>query len=318
MKLTIRPFLNTDPPSLVEIWRRQRRFRGLVDRISHSMVDDLILAKPYFDRDGLLLAWDGEEAIGFIQTGFGPTQDRCDWDSSCGVISQLRVVEHPEQAEVAAQLMQRSEEYLRGRGATVLYIGGPFPDSPYFQGLYGGSRIPGALDEDLLMRSAAAAAGFQPDGDVLIFQRRLAGFRTTVDRQLMSVRRQYQIVADTDPTYADWWEACTLGECNRTRFLMRDRKTDTLAASVTFWDIQPLAGCWGVHAMGLYDLHVEEEHRRCGLATFLVGEALRHLGQEGVGLVEAQSPEQDEAACGVFTKHGFEVVGRGHLLIKRI
>ncbi len=285
-------------------------------RISHAMVDDLILAKPYFDRQSLVLAFDDDEPIGFLLAGFCPNQDHSDCDRSAGVISQLRVVERQDQQAIAAELLSRGETYLRDRGAQSIFVGGRFPFAPYFQGLYGGSRIPGVLDDDELMRSAFATAGYQTDGDILIFQRRLAGFRTTVDRQLTSVRRQYQVVADTDPDYSDWWEACTLGSSNRTRFSMMDRKTDSLAASVTFWDIQPLASCWGVQAMGMYDLHVLEEHRRCGLATFLIGEAMRHLGQEGVGLVEVQCPADDFASCGVFTKHGFEAIGRGHLMSK--
>jgi RimJ/RimL family protein N-acetyltransferase len=184
--------------------------------------------------------------------------------------------------------------------------------------MYGGSRIPGVLDEDALMMGVFERAGFRRAEEVLIYQRRLAGFRVAVDMQVVKLRRQYVVAADTDPGFADWWEACTLGSSLRTRFELSDRQSGAMAARVTLWDIQPLASSWGVRAMGLYDLNVQEEFRRCGLATFLVGESLKHLAQEGVGLVEAQTLSQDEAACRVFTKHGFEVIGRGHIFERAV
>ncbi|MEZ6095087.1 MAG: GNAT family N-acetyltransferase [Pirellulaceae bacterium] len=318
MAITFREFLNTDPPHLAEIWRRQKRFHGLADRISHQMIGDLILAKPYFDRQSLILAFDDQLPVGFVLAGYCPNEDMSDWDSRCGVISQIRVVDHQDSDQIADELLRRGESFLASQGANNLFVGGRFPFAPYFQGIYGGSRVPGVLIDDAIMLGAVSRAGYRSIGDVAIFQRRLAGFRTTVDRQLMSVRRQFQISADTDPPFANWWEAITLGNATRTRFELEDRKSGTLAASVVFWDIQPLATFWGVNAMGMYDLFVAQEHRRCGLATFLVGEALRHLAKEGVGLVEAQSLMDDEAACGVFTKHGFEIVGKGGCYSKAV
>ena len=51
-----------------------------------------------------------------------------------------------------------------------------------------------------------------------------------------------------------------------------------------------------------------------GIATFLVGESLRHLMQQGIGVVEAQCRESDRAAIGVFKKLGFEQVSHGLLM----
>jgi ribosomal protein S18 acetylase RimI-like enzyme len=318
LAVSYREFENTDPPLIAEIWRRQKRFRGIVDRITHQMVDDLILGKPFFDAAGFTMALDGNEPIGFVHAGFCPTADGANLDPTQGVLSQLRIVERDDTPDVAQKLVERAEAYLRERGAQIIHAGGKFPEAPCYQGLYGGSRIPGVLQEDALMTASLAAAGFLPQSEVLIFQRRLAGFRPMVDRQQMTVRRQFQLQSDSDPPFSTWWEACTMGFARRTGFELTERSTLTKAASLTFWDIEPLANSWGVRAMGMNDLQVANPFRRCGLATFLLGESMRHLAQEGVGLIEVQTLADDAASCGVFTKHGFELVGKGSLLTKAL
>jgi ribosomal protein S18 acetylase RimI-like enzyme len=75
---------------------------------------------------------------------------------------------------------------------------------------------------------------------------------------------------------------------------------------------------WGVHAMGLMNLEIEEELRRQGLATFLVGEALRHAQDSGTSLMEVQVDEEKRAGIGLFEKLGFEKVDRGHVLRKAV
>ncbi len=282
------------------------------------MVDDLILGKPFFDAAGFVMATEESEPIGFVHAGFCPTEDGANLDPTQGVLSQLRVVERDDTPKIAARLLEIADTYLRKRGSEVIYVGGKFPEAPCYQGLYGGSRIPGVLQDDALMTVALAAAGFQPQGDVLIFQRRLAGFRPMVDRQQMTVRRQFQLQSDSDPPFSTWWEACTMGFARRTGFELTERSTLTKAASLTFWDIEPLASSWGVRAMGMNDLRVANQFRRCGLATFLLGESMRYLAQEGVGLIEVQTLADDAASCGVFTKHGFELVGKGSLLTKTL
>ena len=51
-----RPFLNSDPPALAEIWRSQSPSRALIQLMTPAVLDDLVLSKAYFDRQGLILA----------------------------------------------------------------------------------------------------------------------------------------------------------------------------------------------------------------------------------------------------------------------
>ncbi|MCE9556060.1 MAG: GNAT family N-acetyltransferase, partial [Planctomycetes bacterium] len=54
--ITYRPFRNSDPPHLARIWRRQPPLRGRAPAMSAARFDELVLAKPYFDPQGLIIA----------------------------------------------------------------------------------------------------------------------------------------------------------------------------------------------------------------------------------------------------------------------
>ena len=312
-----RSFLNTDPPLLVEIWRSQAPIRGQVETVSQSNFDSLILAKPYFESAGLILAVDvsGGQTVplGFVHAGFSPKSDLSDLDTKVGIICQLKIVPGNDTQTIANELLKRACEYLKSRGAQRVHAGSNFPYSPFYLGLYGGSQIPGVLVEDSTALKAIQDFGFVENDRIVVMERRLAGFKTVTDRKQISLRRQYQINAIADPLEKSWWENCTRGMTERDRFSVYHKKGQNVCGSVSYWDVQPLAQRWGGLARGMYDLMIPEENRGLGLATFLVGESLRHMLQQGVGIVEAQTWASDLAAIGVFKKLGFNEVSQGVL-----
>jgi ribosomal protein S18 acetylase RimI-like enzyme len=318
-----RSFLNTDPPLIVDIWRRQHPFRSQVSAVTRTILDHHIFSKPYFDFDGFILAIDDESPegptpVGFVHAAFDANDDLSDLNKKVGIVCQLKVIPGERSEEVADKLLQKAIEYLVANGCEEVYCGSRFPNAPFYLGLYGGSQLPGFLVDDEQAIAAVKRNGFVENDRIVVMERRLAGFRTIVDREQMALRRRFQINAAADPLETSWWESCTVGMSERDRFSVYDKSSQNVCGSVKFWDIQPLANHWGVLARGLYGLKVPEEHRRGGIATFLVGESLRHLMQQGIGVVEAQTRESDQPAIGVFKKLGFEQVTEGILMSKRL
>jgi ribosomal protein S18 acetylase RimI-like enzyme len=144
-----------------------------------------------------------------------------------------------------------------------------------------------------------------------VFHRELATFRAAVDRKQMQIRRQQNINIQADPPCRTWWEACTFGGFDRTRFELSPKTGGPVSASLTVWSMEPLSTSWGVRASGLCELAVDPAQRRQGLAQFLMGEAFRQLAAEGVALIEAQAMLRDEASVGLFQKLGFKQVDEG-------
>lgn len=303
-----RSFRNSDAPLLAEVWRSQPRQRGLAQPMSASMFEELVLTRPMFDRDGLLLALNGGEAQGFVHAAFGPRADLQGPATQEGVTSMLMLRPGQNQGSLASDLLGRAEDFLRARGAQTLWVGGVQRRDPFYQGLYGGSEMCGILASDQRRQQLYRSQGYQDVGRTLVLHRDLSGFRPIVDRHQMQIRRRMTVQMISDPPAANWWDACTLGNFERTRFELQARDAPVPSAHVTFWLMQPISTSWGVHAAGVTDLEVLPAERRQGLATFLLGEAFRQLAAAGITIVEAQADVADVACQRLFGKLGFEPV----------
>lgn len=313
-----RPFLNTDPPAIAQIWNAQSQRLRLHQPITPLLLEQYVFSRPYFTRHGLFLAEDEGRPVGFVHAGFGPNDDGDDLSPELGVISTVQTLHHDAADEISGELLRHAEHYLRQAGARVAYGGGISPIHPFYLGLCGGANLPGILVSNQPQLDLFHAHGYVEVDRILILQRKLAGFRPVVDRNQMQIRRNCSLDIVFDPVATNWWEACTTAQLNRTRFRLLRRGEPAPCGQATFWDLLPLANSWGVRAAGLLDLTVDESARRGGLATHLLGEALRELHSHGANLCELQIPQHDMAMRGLTKKLGFEEVDQGIVLRKQL
>jgi ribosomal protein S18 acetylase RimI-like enzyme len=280
--------------------------------VSPDVLEQLVFARLYFDHPGLVLAHDDDgRLVGFAQAGFGPNADESWISTDTGVICVAMTDPELAGADVADGLLERCEDYLRQRGASTVFAGELRPICPFFLGLYGGSELPGVLDSDALFRQALAGRDYQEAERVLLFGRQLDGFESRIDRQQMQIRRQMQVEVTHDAPTRTWWEACTLGEFDLTRFELVARGGGTAIATALFRSMEP-SGTIGVgRGVGLIELSVDETCRRRGLATFLLNEAFRQFLREGIMHVETQVSGENAAAAGLFKSLGLQETGQG-------
>lgn len=310
-----RPFLNSDPPAIAAIWRSQPPSSALAQPMSAAQFDETVCAKPYFDREGLLVAEMDGRPIGFAHAGFGVNERRDGLATQAGAVALLLVEPHASRDEVARELLVRSEQYLRQRGAQTLYGGATASLAPFYHGLYGGSRLPGVLSSDAATATLFRQAGYAEAVFCQILRRSLTGFRPPVDRQLMQLRRQHQIELRDDPLPRDWWEGCAVAAIDRALFCVASKSGEPVVAA-SFWNIEPAASGWGVHAMGLLDWQLPAGDPV--LATFFLGEVLRQLQSRGTTLVEIQV-NADQAVLGeACRKLDFQVFDQGWLFSKAV
>jgi len=276
----------------------------------------MVLAKPYFDRHGLIVATDDGRVVGFGHAGFGPTDDESALSRDLGAAILVIVAPHAQEPAIAAELILRCETYLGSRGAKVLYGGGIRPLNAFYVGLYGGSELPGILDSDAPQQGFFRSANYRQIDRTIVLHRELAGFRPIVDRQQIQVRRRAQVEYHCDPPPRSWWQACTLGEFTRLEYELRLREETQPVAMATLVDMETFGHAWGVRAGGLIDVHVVHSHRREGLALHLVGEVLRQAAEQGIGLVEVQTMQQNTPAVALYRKLGFHQVDSGAVFRK--
>ena len=305
-----RSFRNDDPPRLADVWRTAELGPCGFQPMTSAWLEACVFSKPYFDRDGLQVAVDGDRVVGFAHAAFGPNVEHSAIDFAVGTTILVVVVPHERHDAIADGLLARCEDYLRRRGAQTIMGGGTPQLGGLYLGLYGGSDLPGILDSTPTMQAVFRRAGYLEAERIAVMRRPLAGFRPPMSRQQMALRRATTLRVIDEPARRTWWEAATTTGIAMRRYELRD-EGETLLGSGTFWDMQPLATAWGVHATGLMRVEVDRGQQRQGYARYLLAEALHDLAQEGVALAETHVSEAHEAAIKLFFKLGFEATGHG-------
>ncbi len=311
--LTYRTFRNFDPPILAAIWHSRAGQPGLAQPVSIDRLEQFVFGKVYFDYEGLILAFEGDRPLGFAHAAFGPNEERSQIVTDKGVTCIVVVRPDCPQAEVAAGLLRQCEAYLRRHGATVLYGGGVRPLNPFYLGLYGGSELPGVLDSDVVAQRLFRSHGYEEVDRTCLFRCRLADVRLLADRRQIRLRRQMSVDLEPDPPARTWWEACTKGDFDLTRFELRRRGDDSVLASATFREMEPGGSALRGRSAGLLDLCVAPSHRRQGLATLLLAESFRQLAREGIATVEAQAAETNPGSLALLQKLGMKQVEQGSI-----
>lgn len=306
-----RPFRNSDPPRLAEIWRNQPPQRGVMQPVSAGLLEQFVFSKPYFDPEGLIVATHDGAPIGFVHAGFGPNDDETALSTDLGTTHLLMLRGDHRHAALADELLAWAEGYLRDRGARVLYAGGIRPLNGFYLGLYGGSELPGVLATDPVLGDMCLRNDYREIDRVVVLQRELSRFRQPISRTQRQLRRETTCHENYCPPAKTWWEACTTGAFERLRFTLEPNVGGEPSASVWFWDIEPLSTGWGVPTAGMYDLHVPSPLRRQGVATHLLVEAFARLSSRGIVLVEAQTMQTNAPAIALYQSLGFEKVDEG-------
>jgi GNAT superfamily N-acetyltransferase len=313
--IEFRCFRNDDPPKLADAWRSADLGPSAMQPMTSALLESGVFSKPYFDREGLIVAVDEGRTVGFAHAAFGPNADHSAIDTSVGTTLLVIVVPHAEQKRIGNGLLERCEDFLRRRGATTLLGGGSAEMRSFYLGLYGGADLPGILDSSPDMQAVFHRAGYAESERIGVLRRPLMGFRPPVNRLQLAIRRSTTLRVIDEPARRTWWEAATTTGIALRRYELRGAG-DSLLGTASFWDMQPLAAAWGVSATGLMHVGIEGERRRQGLAHYLVAEALHDLAQEGVTLAETHVSDSNGPAMQLFTKLGFEIAEHGTLFRK--
>ena len=316
--MRFRPFRNSDPPLLAKIWSRQTPHRGYAREVTAELLDIYVFSKPYFDRQGLIVAEDDNgEVVGFAHAGFGPDFEYSNLSTELGVTCMVMTDPNVDFEIVGPKLLAECELYLKARGSKVIYGGGMYPLNPFYLGLYGGSESPGVLESDKQRLSLFQNSGYVESDRCVVLQRPLDGFRMPVDRRLLKLKKKYVVEHDKLPPPDRWWDACVEPIGEPTTFEIRARHGGPACGRVRFWVIDAMSKNSGQLSVGLTHLSVDESARGQGLATLLNAEALKQLQLGGVGLVEAQTMKTNLAAIGLYKKIGFQIVDYGIVFRKQ-
>lgn len=283
--------------------------------ISNLLLEMFVLSKPYFDRDGLIVAEDDGRVVGFVHVGFGPNEFGSDLSTDVGIICLLAVEQHQRRAEIMDQLLEQGEEYLVTRGAETIRVGSDFPFTPFYLGVLGGSDLPGVHTADDEMELLFRGHGYQETTRRRVFERYLGRFRIPVDRRLVQHRRSYRLEPQVHQL-ARWWDACVFGPSDRLTLHLFEKDSQEPCGSAIFWDMGPISTRPTTSGMGLISFEIDEAQRGKGVGSFFVSEAIKLLQYRGVNRIEVQLPQDNEAAHKIFERLKFDQISQSVLYEK--
>jgi ribosomal protein S18 acetylase RimI-like enzyme len=311
-----RSFRNDDPPRLADVWNEALAGRGAVKLRHCSPLDNYLLAKPYFDRNGLIVAEEEGTCLGFGHAGFGPNAAETALSYETGITCLLAVRPKYQHRGIGTELLRRCEAYLTAAGARSLFAGAMRPLSPFYLGLYGGSDLPGFLGSDAAAQPFLIRNGYRVHETNYVFHRQLTKPVTVADGRFAAIRRQYDVVVAPLTGIASWWQECVLGPLELIEFRLEDQQTRQVAARVRAWEMEGFSWRWNLPAVGLVDIWVRPELRRQALAKFLLWRILLYLQEQYFLLTEVQAVQSNAAAIGLYQGLGFEQVDTGRVYQK--
>ena len=308
-----RSFRNDDPPGLAAVWNEAFTGRGEV-RLRHSSpFEGYLLAKPYFDRAGLIVAVEDGVLVGFAHAGFGPNSTQTGLEYGTGVVCAIGVRPSHRRRGIGSELLRRTESYVTGKGARGLYAGPMAPLNPFYFGLSGGSETAGFLVSDADAEPFLARHGYQVRDTALVFQRLLNQPINVADCRFPALRRRFEVRIVPRTGTGTWWQECVQGPVEVIEFLLEDKQTGALVARMGVWEMELFSWRWNQPAVGIVDIEVRRELRRQGFAKYLLTQMLRYLQDQFFGIAEVHAARANEAVIGLYGSVGFEQVDVGRL-----
>ncbi len=308
-----RTFRNDDPPGLLRIWNEAINGRGAAALRNTSLLEYFLFCKPYFDPGGLHVAVDEGVLAGWALAGFGPNTTETGLDCSRGVICLLAVLPSHWRRGIGTELLRRSEEFLRKRGAREVFAGPMAPLNPFTFGIYGGSQSPGFLDSDRTLGPFLQRRGYRSVETQLVLQRHLDRPFNVIDGRFPALRRRFEVKQLPRRGTAGWYQECVRGPVEIEGFRLEEKASERAAGGALVWEMDPFSARWNEHAVGILYVQVEEAFRRQGLARLLLGNVLRYYHDQYFTLVECQAREQDTAGVALLRGLGFHQVDTGRL-----
>lgn len=282
-----------------------------------ATLEHFVLAKPYFERHGILLATHAGTPVAFTHAGFGPNATKSDTDRRDGVICTLQALPEWNKPEILRPLVEAAERYLVDRGATSVLAGPVSPWQCFYHGLDATGESAGIPESDTTVLELYQSMGYGVWANNVVVRKDLTAFRPPFDRQQRAMLRTHEVLVDLDTDLSDWWELCRFGPMPRCGFQLRERRSHTNHGRVFWWD-QAFSGAALQSSVSFTNLEIPEAIRRQGFGTLLMNEAMKQLKKSGAFYATAQINATNEPALAFFRSLDFQETSRGVTLHKTL
>ena len=322
--LTIRPFKNTDPVTVLAIWNANAHVNpSLFSPIQMDTLEAQVFGSFLFERNGFLIAEIDGRPVGFIHSSFAPNESGNSIDPEYGVIyPPVLLPDCPSPDEVGCRLIESLESYLKTKGCKQCLAGGLGKDSPFYTGLYGRTNPFGLFAEDLFTIKLFEDLGYTPYRCVDRFRLALGQYHIPRTQALLETHRQYIVQRTSAWKPRNWWEAYMYRNFLSGEWIAYSR------ADQAFFP-EPVAGVV-VHQLYINPLFqpvqyyilayigVLENSLRQGIGTVLLGAMINDLQYDSVNpmIMDTIVPQEDERLRHFVEFHAFQKIGEYRSFVK--
>lgn len=305
-----RPFHNSDPPRLHHLWHACGLGRNAAEGFSCDVFELFACSQPYFEREGMILAFDGDRLAGYVHASFTVNESQTALDPHQGIIAAIMV--HPDYRRrgIGTELIRRAEQWLRSKGAVTVVAGAGLEKNGFYCGIYGGLEPSGFCVAAAPWKEFLGSLGYGEPSEVFVMRRDLLKSRDPVNAKLLRHRRHLNLVITDRPSKESWWWFVRYGHLDFLRFELQEKSDNQVVAAGQIIGMDLFIPKWGVRGVGIRGIFVPEAQRRHGYALALVLEICRRLREESVQLVEAHVAPDNKAVIDLFTSARFELHDR--------
>ncbi len=314
--MKLRTFANSDARILLTLWQAKREENpNFFTSMTSERLENQILGNILFDPQGLIIAFDDDQPLGFIHVSFAPNGRGTDIDPRIGILfSPIVPAQTPDRQRVIEELIRAGERYFQARGTQRWFAGGYANASPFYTGLYGPCNPDGILESDQPVIDALKSSGYSLFSSSCLFQVMLNQYEMGIDQKIHETRRHYSTQRMSRWTPPNWWEANVYRSFFSYEWNVFDRKRmQQPIAGAVLHQMLPIQSRNAPNPNASNDLvlayiGVDEKLLRQGIATFLFTEMTADIIGGAIYPVVIYNvvPKMDQRLIAFLQKQGFQ------------
>ncbi|MDO5581828.1 MAG: GNAT family N-acetyltransferase [Planctomycetia bacterium] len=307
----IKPFTNGDLVHVRMLWEKKALTTPWLFRpISYELLDEQVFGNVLFDRQGFLLAFEGDRPVGMIHASFLPDNDWSGPSNIHGIIVAPIVAPDAEDPEtIEKELIIAAENYLKEKGIKVWCAGGCEKLSPFYTGLYGNGIPYGFFENDQKTIDLFEKMGYHFHMKFKRFSLDSQEYCPPTTIRIRESRQRFEVFMNKPSLTRNWWEANVYRNFQTfewNAFLKDHSSLDPIGGALLH---QMYTAGRNVQCI-LSDIGVSEAYLRLGLGSILLTTLIHDIANMLYSAVHINIAvfERDERFISFLKRHGFKPI----------
>jgi hypothetical protein len=326
---TIRTFRNTDAEAICRVWNAHYAEQGTDAQMLPLALELGCLAKPFFDKQDLIIAEVNEQVVGFAHASRSTIQETTEQIHPLAIVALCVAPQADDaeigDAEIAAQLLRHCEQIAERLSIDQIRFKPMLPNGGFYLGYGPADSMIGTTTSEQRTCQWLRAAGFQPLQPTNLWELELSRFQPPVDRMQLQIRRTAHVDRQVDEPLLPWWQACVLGHTEAAAFQLTDRTEKRVLLEVLYWTVAPELQLTPHSVAWLWPPELSIENSRNAQApgpsdqmVFLIAESIRELQGESVDVIRTVSSADHAPMSQLLRRLGFKPIQSGLVFHKQL